>query len=206
MADFEEIIKKQADADGNIPASAIGALVTAIKTAVGNEFVDKSRYKAKLDEIDELKTKQQTAEDNATTAEKWKTKYDALKDEFSEFKENIKTKEAHGAKEKAYRELLKENGVSEKRLDVIMRVSSIDDFEIDENGKIKDADKVSENIKKEWSEFITTTTTKGANPSNPPANGGGSGSGKTKEEILAIKDGGERRKAMAENPELFGLK
>ena len=29
---------------------------------------------------------------------------------------------------------------------------------------------------------------------------------RTKEEIMAIKDGAERRKAIAENPELFGLK
>ena len=43
MADFENIVKTHAAEDGNIPATAIPALVTAIKTAVGNEFVDKER-------------------------------------------------------------------------------------------------------------------------------------------------------------------
>ena len=40
MADFEKIISEYADTDGNIPKAAIGTVVTAIKQAVGNEFVD----------------------------------------------------------------------------------------------------------------------------------------------------------------------
>ena len=48
MADFEGIVKKHVDEAGNIFASAINALVSAIKNAVGNEFVDKERYKACL--------------------------------------------------------------------------------------------------------------------------------------------------------------
>lgn len=200
MADFEEIIKKHVDGEGNIPASAIGTVVAAIKTAVGNEFVDKARYKAKLDEIDELKTKQQTAEDNATTAEKWKTKYDALKDEFKEFKNAQTAKETRSAKEKAYREILKEEGISEKRIDAVIKVSNVDGVEFGEDGKIKDADKLREEIRKEWSDFIVTTEKKGVNPPAPPSNSGGA---MTKESIMAIKDRSERRAAIAQNLELF---
>ena len=69
-------------------------------------------------------------------------------------------------------------------------------------GKIKDAAKLTENIKTEWADFIVKTETKGANPATPPAH---SGSGaKTKDEIMAIKDRSERRAAIAENLELFG--
>ena len=51
---------------------------------------------------------------------------------------------------------------------------------------------------------MTTTTTTGAKTSTPPANNG-TGTGKTKEEIMAIKDGAVRRAEMAKNPHLFGL-
>lgn len=200
MADFEEIIKKHIDESGNIPSSAIGTVVAAIKTAVGNEFVDKTRYKAKLDEIDELKTKQQTAEDNATTAEKWKTKYEALKDEFGDFKKQQTAKATHEAKEKAYREVLKEAGISEKRIDAVLKVSNVDDIELESDGKIKEADKLTDSIKNEWADFIVTTEKRGANPANPPSNTGGK---VTRESIMAIKDRAERRAAIAQNLNLF---
>lgn len=202
MADFEEIIKKHVDEEGNIPASAIGTVVAAIKTAVGNEFVDKSRYKAKLDEIDELKTKQQTAEDNATTAEKWKTKYDALKDEFKEFKNAQTAKETHDAKVKAFKEILKEVGISEKRADAVVKVSGeiIDAMELDENGKAKEGEKLANDVKTEWADFVVTSEKKGVNPPAPPSNVGG---GMTKKEIFEIKDPAERQRKIAENINLF---
>jgi hypothetical protein len=59
-------------------------------------------------------------------------------------------------------------------------------------------------VKTEWADFIETTSTQGANTANPPANTG-KGTTKTKEEIMAIKDGAVRRAEMAKNPELFGL-
>ena len=45
-------------------------------------------------------------------------------------------------------------------------------MELDENGKIKDNDKLTESIKTEWADFITVEGTKGANVSTPPAKGG----------------------------------
>ena len=191
MADFESIVRNHVGEDGNIPSEAIAKLVKAISTAVGNEFVEKSRYK-------------QTAQDSATTAEKWKTKYQALKDDFDAYKTEQTKKESHAAKEKAYRALLQEAGVSEKRLDSVLKVSDIDSVELDEKGTIKGADKLTESIKSEWADFITTTETRGANTSNPPANN--NGSAMTKADIYKKDDHGryimsaaERQKALMEN-------
>ena len=94
--DFEEIIRRYATDGGDIPAGQTGALIEALKTAVGNGFVDKA----------------------------WKTKYDALKDDFEAFKTEQTNKETRAAKEKAYRELLRQAGVGEKRLDAVMKVDS----------------------------------------------------------------------------------
>jgi len=201
MADFESIIKSHTSEDGSIPAEAIAKLTKAISTAVGNEFVDKTRYKAKLDEIDELTTAKQTAEDSATTAEKWKTKYEAIKDDFETFKKEQSKKEAHAAKEAAYRNLLKETGVSEKRISAVLRVSDVDSVELDEKGQIKGAKKLQDSIKEEWSDFIVTTETMGAETHTPPENSGGTTV--TKEDIFKIKDTEQRQAAIAEHIELF---
>ncbi len=201
MADFENIIKSHASEDGSIPADAIAKLAKAISTTVGNEFVDKTRYKAKLDEIDELTTAKQTAEDSATTAAKWETKYKALKEDFDNFKADAAKKETRSAKENAYRALLKEAGISEKRIEAVLRVSDVDGVELDEKGKIKDSQKLVKDIKAEWEDFIVTTETRGAETTTPPANTGGSTI--TKDEIFKIRDASERQKAIAENINLF---
>lgn len=201
--DILEILKKHVDESGNISAAKFSDVVNAINSAVGKEFVEKKRYNDKLTEIDALKGEKQNAEDKATSAEKWKTKYDALKDDFEAYKKDITAKESKAARSNAYKELLKQAGVSEKRLDAVLKVSDIDSLEMGDDGKFKDSDKILENIKNEWADFITTTETKGAETSTPPTNNGG---GKmTKADIMKIKDTSERQKAIVENHELFGI-
>lgn len=204
MADFAEIIKKHAGEDGSIPAAAIQTLVTAISNAVGNEYVAKERYKEKLNEIDELTGKLQTAEDSVATAEKWKTKYEAVKEDFTNFKADQAKKESRAAKETAYRALLKQAGVSEKRIDAVLKVSDVDGVELNDKGEIADAKDRLKSIKDEWADFIETTEVKGAQTPNPPMNTGGPA--RTKEEIMSIKDTAERQSAIAQNLGLFGIK
>ena len=204
MADFAEIIKKHAGEDGNIPAAAIQTLVTAISNAIANEYVAKERYKEKLNEIDDLTGKLQTAVDGVATAEKWKVKYEAVKKDFSDFKAEQAKKDTRTAKETAYRALLKEAGVNEKRIEAVLRVSDVDGVELDDKGQIKGADKLSEAIKTEWADFIPITNIVGAPTATPPANTGG-GSTMTAEQIDSIKDIEARHQAILNNPDLFGI-
>jgi hypothetical protein len=200
-----EILKSNVDESGNITAAKFSDVEKAINNAVGKEFVEKKRYNDKLTEIDALKAEKHDAEDKATSAEKWKTKFDALKSEFEDYKKDISAKETKESREKAYKELLKEAGVSEKRLDTVLKAErpNIEGFEMGDDGKFKDHDKILEGIKTEWSDFIVTKETHGADTSTPPSNNGG---GKlTKDEILKIKDAGERQQAIKDNHELFGI-
>ena len=203
--DILKIIKEHVNEDGTISAEKIEALANAINGVVGKEFVDKKRYNEKLTEIDTLKADKQNAEDKATTAEKWKTKYDALKDEFEGYKKDISAKESEAARSNAYKALLKEAGVSEKRLETVLKAEkpNISGLEMGDDGKFKDSEKILEGIKTEWADFITTTETKGADTPKPPKNDGKGTV--TKEDILKIKDTSERQKAIAENHELFGI-
>lgn len=102
-------------------------------------------------------------------------KYNDLKAEYDKYKADIEAKATKDAKEKAYRELLRKANISEKRLDAIMKVTALDEIELDAEGKIKDADKLTESAKKEWADFIVKEGEKGADTKTPPENNGGAG-------------------------------
>jgi hypothetical protein len=200
--DILSILKSNVDESGNISSEKFSEVANAINNAVGKEFVDKKRYNEKLTEIDTLKGEKQNAEDKATGAEKWKTKYDALKDDFEAYKKDVSAKESKATRENAYKKLLKEAGVSEKRIDAVLKVSDVDSLEMKDDGSFKDSDKILDSIKEEWSDFITTTETRGAKTATPPKS---TNVKMTKEEIMKIEDDGERQKAIAENHDLFGF-
>ena len=166
--------------------------VDGLKADVNKYKGDAEKLPAVQKELDDLK---------ATGDGGYKEKYEKEHAAFEDFKKTQKGKETKEAKEKAYRELLKEAGVSEKRIDSVMKVFVHDDIELDDSGKIKDAAKVTENVKKEWSDFIVETNTTGAPTTNPPVNGGGGA--KTRDDIMKITDRQQRREAIAKNMNLF---
>ena len=154
----------------------------------------------KLNKIQNDMDKLKKEADDNDSKNPYKVKYEALKEEFDKFKADEKAKETKASKTEAFKALLKDCGVADKRIGSVVKVSDIDSIELDEDGKIKDADKLKESIKSEWSDFIPTNETRGAQTSTPPGNTGGK---RSKEEILAIKNTAERQQAMYENKELF---
>ncbi|MCR5475505.1 MAG: hypothetical protein K6F28_09940 [Lachnospiraceae bacterium] len=169
---------------------------------------ERDNYKAEAEKVPALKKELDELKDAAEKNDgknPWKVKYEALKEEYDTYKADVDQKATKAVKEEAYRALLKGAGVNEKHIAKVLKVSDdiVNGIELDKDGKVKDADKLTESIKEEWGDFIITNQgTQGANTSTPPANTGGK---KTKDEILAIKDTTERQKAMAENHELFGI-
>ena len=158
---------------------------------------DAAKLAAVQKELDELKAK---GDDG------YKAKYEAEKAAHDALKADIAAKETKKAKTDAYRELLKGANIDEKRIATILRAEAptIDKIELDADGKIKNAEQYTESIKSDWADFIVTQSAKGTNTATPPANGG-TATTKTKEDIMKIKDAGERQKAIAENPTLFGI-
>lgn len=139
---------------------------------------------------------------NVKDSEEYKT----LKQSFDDYKAEIANKQAKEAKEKAVRAFYESKGITGKNLEIAMRGSraEIDGIELD-GDKIKDASTLDALVKGDFSGLVATTTTKGANTVTPPANNGGK-TGKTKEEIMAIRDSAVRQAEIAKNPEAFGLK
>ena len=142
--------------------------VNALKEERDNFKADAEKLPSVQKELNDLKTTKNGGEETVL-----KSEYDKIKKEYDDYKADISAKETKSAKEHAYRELLKAAGISEKRIDAVLKVSNIDGIELDKDGKIKVADKHTETVKTEWADFIETTTTKGAYTANPPAGNGG---------------------------------
>lgn len=151
------------------------------------------------DELDTEKHAREEAEKQRDAAANGKTIAEKALDDY---KKEQTAKDTRASKTAAYKQLLKDNGVLEKYIDRIVRLSGedIDALELDDKGGVKDAKKYGETIKADWSDYVGTTTTKGAKVDNPPAN---TGSKMTKDQIFAIKDAGERQAAIAANADLF---
>lgn len=187
-----------------IDADKIDEIIDAHAETVNALKEQRDQYKKDAEALPGVQKELDDLKAAGSNGDGFEEKYNSLKTEYDNYKKEQETKETRAKKESAYKALLREAGISEKRIDAVLRVSDVDDVELDESGKIKDSSKLTESIKKEWSDFIVTEGTKGADTSIPPVQGGGT-TFKTKEEIMAIKDGTERRKAIAENPSLFGL-
>ena len=132
----------------------------------------RDNYKADAEKLPEIQKQLESANEQIESVGKdsWKVKYDALKENFDAYKADQTEKATRMAKENAYREALKAAGISEKRIESVLRVSDVDSVELDENGKIKEADKLAENLKTEWADFIPTTTQTGVQTATPPEN------------------------------------
>lgn len=140
---------------------------------------DGYREKAgQLDEVqkqlDELKAASSNDGQNEELA-KAQADLAALQTEYSEYKAQVEAKETQAKKEAAQRKLLKEAGIADKYIDLLLKASAADleSIEFDDDGSIKDGDSKIEKYKKDYSDFVVSTGTKPVDSANPPASNGG---------------------------------
>ena len=135
-------------------------------------------------ELDELKKSQggNIFEERYNTLKQEK---DDLQAEFDKYKNDIKAGEAKRAKESAYRKLLLDSNVSDKRIDSILKVTDTESLELTEDGTFKNEADLKKSIGEEWADFIVEKQTVGANVANPANNNGG-GSTKPKSRAAQI--------------------
>lgn len=150
-----------------------------------DDYKEKTENAASIQkELDAAKAKLKEYEESGEK-DSWKVKYDSVvaekkkvQKDFDDYKADVAAKELTAKKKEAYRALLKETGVSDKRLDAVLKVTDLSGIELDEEGKIKDSDKKVESIKSEWADFIgqvgqtgvQTPTPQGTNGSGNAAN------------------------------------
>ena len=167
------------------------------------------------EEQDDLKEQLKKAQADLKDAQKngggddseWKKKYESERDAFKKFKDDQTAKDSRAAKEAAYKKLLEESKVSSKTIDNVLKVTNFEEIELDDKGQIKDAAEVKKKIESDWSGFIESTQTKGANVKNPPANDGVTGTYTSRAEARKdVKSTAEMIKRIRENQQLYTSK
>lgn len=150
--------------------------VDGLKTERDSYKDDASKYKTTLDELETTKNDLATTKNELETLKNAKPgenifeeKFNTLKEEYENYKADIEAKAVYETKEKAFRELLKEAGISERRFDAICKISKdeIESIEFDKDNKVKESDKRLGEIKDGWKDFIVTEKREGENLPNP---------------------------------------
>lgn len=124
------------------------------------------QYKADAEKLAEV---QKELDDLKKSGGDWEEKYTKEHASFEKYKADVAAKELLLKKKEAYTALLKENKVGDKYINSVLNVANYSDMELDENGKLKNADKIAESIKTDYSGFIVSTETKGAGTETPPS-------------------------------------
>ena len=155
--------------------------VDALKEQRDQYKADAEKLPGVQKELDEMKDAAEKDGENP-----YKAQYDDLKKKFDDYKADVTAKETKARKTAAYRKLLQDSKISEKRLDAILKLSPVDDIELDDKGEIKDAENIKKSIAEEWSEFIVKDEQRGAESHNPPGGTGGGNGGGTKSRAAQI--------------------
>ena len=157
-----------------IPDNKIELIFDEYANAIAGITADRDKYKEQADKLasveKELVKAQAKAEELETVSEQLKK----VRAEYADFKAGVDADKVKAVKEKAYRQLLQETGISENAIDKIIKVTDLAGVEIDDKNNVKDKTEIIKNIKNEWSDFIVTQTERGAEVANPPTNTGGS--------------------------------
>lgn len=186
-----------------IEADKVDEIIVAHTETVDALKEKMGELQTEADKVPDIQKKLDKALKQIEEAEKdgdknpWKVKYDAIKEEFGDYKKNVEAEKSKTTKTEAFKKLLKDIGISEKRIDSVIKVSDIDSIKLDAEGKIEGASDLKKSLEAEWEDFIVKSNTQGANTSTPPANNGGKQQ-LTKKEIMEIKDTTERQNAWKE--------
>ena len=149
---------------------------------------ERDRYKAEAEQLpgvqQELAELKEAAEQNANNP--YKAQYETVKKQFDDYKAEVEAKQVNASKQAAYRKLLKEQGISDKFIDPIMKVTSVDDLELDDKGQFKNEEDLKKSITEQWDGFAVKEETHGAQSYNPPGTGGGAAGGSAAKSRAAI--------------------
>lgn len=159
-------------------------------------------FKGDAEKLPEIQKELDDLRANTADYDDWKNKYTTEHDAFEQYKTGVEKERTESRVKSAYRALLKAQNIDDKRIDSIIKVTDFTEKKLDKDGKFENESNLVESIKNEWKDFVVTTENRGAPIELPPAN---TGKVITKEEIMKIKDANERQKAIADNPELFGI-
>lgn len=182
------LTRKMLEAMG-IEAEKIESIIEAHAETVNGIKKERDDYKARYESVD--------------TSEDWKSKYDEEHAAFEAYRSETENRDSIRAKESAFKAILTAAGVADKYAAKIVKMSgeAINALTLDGDGNAVGFEKLVDDAKTEWGDFVPQITTQGAPFATPPQSAPVK---MTKEQIMGIKDAAERQRAIAENLDVFG--
>jgi hypothetical protein len=199
-AQVKEILSS-AGVDSDHMSDAVDKIIAGHTASIEALREERDTFKAEAEKAGNAAKELEELKKASGKEDSFKVKYEAIKEEFAEYKKGIEAEHTKQSKLDAYKALLKEVGISEKRINAVAKVADLESIKLDKEGAIEGVEDLKKALKEEWSDFIVTESEKGASTPTPPTKGGGSKM--TREDILAIRDTAARQAAMLENKELF---
>lgn len=183
----------------NLTEEQVSAIVEANTESLEGVKAERDKYKKAAESIPSLEKK--IKELQSADGEDWEDRYNKEHEAFEAYKKDVDTKAESEKVRTAYKALLKSQNVSDQWIDSIINLTDSSLLRLTKEGKIANEDKVIDMVKEKFAVAIPTKSAKGASVDTPP-NGGKHYA--SKDEIMKIRDAGERQKAISENMELFG--
>lgn len=168
-AKIREILS-EAGVDSEKMAVAVDKITDGHVASIDALKEDRDKYKQDAEKLADVQKELDDLKATVDDDNGFKEKYENIKKEYNDYKQAQSEAAAKKAKDDAYRALLKDIGVVEKRIDAVMKVTSLDDLKLDKDGKLENIDTLKESAKNEWADFIGKPDTKGAPDPKPPAN------------------------------------
>lgn len=162
------------------------SVTDALKQQRDDARAEAAKYKADADKLPDV----QKELDGLKNGEDFKAKYEKEHADFEDYKSEIARNETLAKKKAAYRQLLIDENINEKRLDAVIRTTDFDKIELDENGKLQKTADLKKAIDSEWGDFKVTVHERKPIIATPPS--GGSGSQPSRARELAAKFHAER--------------
>jgi len=145
----------------------IETIIEAHSETVNGLKADRDKYKEQAQAVPDLQRQLEDAKAAAADPHEWERKYNEAQKALDDFKAQVSAEKAEAEKATAYRKMLADAGIDGHRIDTIMRVTDLSGVEM-EDGALKDVDRLTEQAKAEWADFIVKTRTEGERPQTPP--------------------------------------
>lgn len=118
----------------------------------------------------------------------WEEKYNKEHKAFEDYKADVEGKEQNAKILDAYKKLLVDCKVGEKHIPSILKITDPKSLKLKEDGTFDDVDNLKKQIEEDYSGFISSKETHGADVENPPGGeGGNGGQGKSRAAELMAK-------------------
>ena len=145
------------------------SIVDEIRDQLDAANAETAKYKAEAEKLPDI----QKQLDALKGGEDFKAKYEKEHADFEGYKKQIADGEELTKKKTAYRKLLVDEHINEKRLDSVIRLTDFSGIKLDKDGNLQDVDSLKKTIADEWGEYKVTTHKRGAQVATPPQDDNG---------------------------------